>query len=74
MVGVVRDGFGIPMWRGVFLKYINILNFVLVHQVCRFNVQSPVGWSFWGHFLMLLLKIFLLHALTFIVPTVSPNY
>ena len=44
MVGVVRDGFGIPMWRSVFLKYINILNFVLVHQVCRFNVQSPVGW------------------------------
>ena len=50
MVGVVRDGFGIPLASGVFFKYINIgilLDFVPGHQVCRFYmyVQSPVGWS-----------------------------
>ena len=36
-------GFGIPMRMRIFLKYINILNFVPGRQVCRFNVQSPVG-------------------------------
>ena len=54
----MADGFGLAIYLGVgdplfrwgTLKYINILDFILVHQVCRFNVQSPVGWSFWGHF------------------------